>query len=410
MASPQLENGFFQIANEIAEAMSKINLSAYESRVVWYLLRKTYGWGKKTDWISLSQFESEIDLDRRLVYRALTELAAKGMVIKNKTEGRVTYGYQKDYDTWIKSAPKKSHHKREESVQEFNNDLPAGGSPVVIEGDDEVSSKGMMAVIKGDDTQEPIKTEEDNKNQEIDTQGAEVLSSKGMTEIDHPAVFEEDTGLSSKGMTDLKISKESQGDEKIGSDDLSSKGMTNREEKEKGPAVIEGDDEVSSKGMTAVIEGDDEVSSKGIPTKETITKYTPTKETITKHNEGEFSLSSPEDPPKDPKPKKQKSSKRDDEFILPGWIPVDVWDAYMEVRGRKKASSKPVALNAIVKKLISFQEHGDDPIEVLMQSANSGWSDVYRLKDNGGNGNGRQKDQQYRPKSDGTPWKQPTVY
>jgi len=59
MANPQPENGHTDIANEIIEALWKINLSSYEWRVLLYLLRKTYGWHKKTDQISLSQFSGK---------------------------------------------------------------------------------------------------------------------------------------------------------------------------------------------------------------------------------------------------------------------------------------------------------------------------------------------------------------
>ena len=38
MASPQKEHGYTPIANEIVEALMKINLSACESRVLWFIL------------------------------------------------------------------------------------------------------------------------------------------------------------------------------------------------------------------------------------------------------------------------------------------------------------------------------------------------------------------------------------
>ena len=62
MASPQLEDGYTQISNELLEALCWMNLSPYEWRVLLWILRKTYGWKKKTDWISLSQFSKETGL------------------------------------------------------------------------------------------------------------------------------------------------------------------------------------------------------------------------------------------------------------------------------------------------------------------------------------------------------------
>jgi phage replication O-like protein O len=107
MASPQIEEGYTPIANEIAEALMKINLSAYESRVLWFLFRKTYGWGKKTDWISLSQFSKCIGIDRRLVHRAVKSLSSKKMIVIERDDGiRIRYGFQKDYDKWKVSSKK----------------------------------------------------------------------------------------------------------------------------------------------------------------------------------------------------------------------------------------------------------------------------------------------------------------
>jgi phage replication O-like protein O len=46
MANPQRENGHIDIANEIAEALARTNLSAYQMRVMWAIWRKTWGWQK----------------------------------------------------------------------------------------------------------------------------------------------------------------------------------------------------------------------------------------------------------------------------------------------------------------------------------------------------------------------------
>jgi len=107
MANPQAEEGHIDIANEIAEALMKINLSSYESRVLWFLFRKTYGWKKKTDRIALSQFTKEIGLDRRLIHRAIKGLSSKKMIVIYKDDiFNIRYGFQKDYDKWLLSSKK----------------------------------------------------------------------------------------------------------------------------------------------------------------------------------------------------------------------------------------------------------------------------------------------------------------
>ena len=44
MASPQREDGHLDLANDIVEKLAKTQLSGYESRILWALLRKTWGW------------------------------------------------------------------------------------------------------------------------------------------------------------------------------------------------------------------------------------------------------------------------------------------------------------------------------------------------------------------------------
>jgi len=107
MASPQKEDGYIGIACEIAEALTWVNLSPYESRVLWFIFRKTYGWGKKSDVIPLSQFAKSIGLDRRLVHRTIKALHAKNMlVISRDDRGNISYGFQKDWERWTLSSPK----------------------------------------------------------------------------------------------------------------------------------------------------------------------------------------------------------------------------------------------------------------------------------------------------------------
>jgi phage replication O-like protein O len=101
MANPQLEDGYTQIAHEIMEALAQINLSPYESRAIWFILRKTYGWKKKRDWIALSQFSKGLKLDRRHVHRALKGLLSKDIIVICRDDKKhPTCSFQKDYSQW----------------------------------------------------------------------------------------------------------------------------------------------------------------------------------------------------------------------------------------------------------------------------------------------------------------------
>ena len=67
-------------------------------------------------------------------------------------------------------------------------------------------------------------------------------------------------------------------------------------------------------------------------------------------------------------------------FVLPDWIPVDTWAAFMETRKTKKAKSTDYALSLIVKSLADFKAAGYNPVDILNASIKAGWSDVYPPK------------------------------
>jgi phage replication O-like protein O len=103
MARPQIEDGHTKIANELLEAIVITYFSPAEHKVFWAIVRRTYGWNKKTDRISYSVLEQMTGLDRRHVGPALKRLIARNIIISNKAGERVVneYGVQKDYSTWV---------------------------------------------------------------------------------------------------------------------------------------------------------------------------------------------------------------------------------------------------------------------------------------------------------------------
>jgi phage replication O-like protein O len=123
MANPQKENGHIGIANEVAEALMRFNITAYQSRVLWAILRKTYGWQKKEDRISLTQFEQMAGIKKRHVQRTLGQLKAMNLITINKpTPKKVFYGLQKNYEEWkslrnlVRVLQKKKETKKKETI------------------------------------------------------------------------------------------------------------------------------------------------------------------------------------------------------------------------------------------------------------------------------------------------------
>lgn len=67
--------------------------------------------------------------------------------------------------------------------------------------------------------------------------------------------------------------------------------------------------------------------------------------------------------------------------LLPGWLPLEAWKAWLEVRRRSKAPNTPRALNLAVAELTRLRSQGYDPLAVLDQSTLKGWKSLYPPKD-----------------------------
>lgn len=100
MANPQKENGHVDIAHDVLERLCSISLSGSEFRVILFILRKTWGWHKKEDNISITQITKITQLNRKTVCDCINRLVTKRLLVK--TKGAVnTYQFNKDFDQWL---------------------------------------------------------------------------------------------------------------------------------------------------------------------------------------------------------------------------------------------------------------------------------------------------------------------
>jgi len=97
MANPQKEHGYTQIANEILEHVVMPGINGSEYRIIFFVLRKTYGYNKKGDYISLSQFQKGTLMSRCAVVDTIKELVQKKLLVK---KGSV-YAFNKDWEQWV---------------------------------------------------------------------------------------------------------------------------------------------------------------------------------------------------------------------------------------------------------------------------------------------------------------------
>jgi phage replication O-like protein O len=94
--TPQVKNGFTRIANQILDDICQVNLSSYQSRVLHFIWRKTYGYGKKQDWISVSQIVEGTGIKKSHVSRTKKELLLRKIVTSSGNK----IGFQKDSRLW----------------------------------------------------------------------------------------------------------------------------------------------------------------------------------------------------------------------------------------------------------------------------------------------------------------------
>lgn len=95
--SPQLENGYTRIANELYEATMQHSLNGYELRVLHAIIRKTYGFGKKTDYIAFSQITELTKIKKTHISRTVAALIQYHIVTKLGNN----LGINKNISEWV---------------------------------------------------------------------------------------------------------------------------------------------------------------------------------------------------------------------------------------------------------------------------------------------------------------------
>lgn len=111
---------FTQIPNRIIEALAKTNFCAYESRYVFFLLRKTLGFHKEYDRIANSQFSKFTGIPRPHICRTERELLSRKIIIRENKR----VGLNPNLPEWIKLPKKAITQQGKEIAQEGNEKLP----------------------------------------------------------------------------------------------------------------------------------------------------------------------------------------------------------------------------------------------------------------------------------------------
>jgi phage replication O-like protein O len=94
------DGGYTRIHNKILEQLAKSNLAPLELRILLYLFRKTYGYHKKSDVISISQFE-ECEGSRVGTIEAIKNLLRLKVIYREPHGQAFEYGFNKYFEEWL---------------------------------------------------------------------------------------------------------------------------------------------------------------------------------------------------------------------------------------------------------------------------------------------------------------------
>jgi phage replication O-like protein O len=125
---PQLENGYTRIANELLDAIAAIRIPGEAMQVFLVVMRKTYGFQKKSDTIALTQFSDATGLNKQAVCRAVKKLEQmniivikKDNVIKKDKRLASEYTINKAFENWRPLSKKITLPKKVKNVIEKDN-------------------------------------------------------------------------------------------------------------------------------------------------------------------------------------------------------------------------------------------------------------------------------------------------
>jgi phage replication O-like protein O len=79
---PELNDGYSRVVNVLAEGLASHPITSIQQRVLWAVIRMTYGWGKGKDVIAASQLAEITKMRRQVCSSALNELIEKGVIIR----------------------------------------------------------------------------------------------------------------------------------------------------------------------------------------------------------------------------------------------------------------------------------------------------------------------------------------
>lgn len=104
--SPQLEDGYTRLANELLDAFIQAGLTSRQWAVVMAIVRKTYGFNKKEDDIGLGQLSDMTGIAKAHLSVTVRELESRQIITRKQGVFGHRLGINKKFKTWLSGVTK----------------------------------------------------------------------------------------------------------------------------------------------------------------------------------------------------------------------------------------------------------------------------------------------------------------
>lgn len=151
MASPQLEDGYTRIANELMEELIRRDFNGSQLKVILCLIRNTYGYGRKECGFSIGFICENTGLDRRNATAILKSLI-NGKVFNITSESTFTQARKialnKNYEEWKTDFPvRKCTQIDDDGSEWWSNDQQVVNQPTGGENTNSWSNDQQRVVV-----------------------------------------------------------------------------------------------------------------------------------------------------------------------------------------------------------------------------------------------------------------------
>lgn len=124
MSLPHLEKGFLRLPNKLCETIYKRSFTAYELRLLLWVIRSSYGWNRKqTQAFGLRRLARELGVNHGSLHSCIKRLIKRGILIRQGS----TFQIEKNYEFWDgdgKPAGAVNSPSNDAGLSENRNGLP----------------------------------------------------------------------------------------------------------------------------------------------------------------------------------------------------------------------------------------------------------------------------------------------